>query len=325
MIMLGKTYLTRLWCIVEIFVFVHMGGKPSNIVILPVAEDGEQDRDELAALSDTTLLQGFDARTCDCFVQEEREKILTIIATAFGGFDAFNAEVRSLLQRARAAPPCIRARRARQTARDPPARAHHVSLCPPSVVHAARGAPSAPRRRPEAADRRAAGGAGTLPPLAAAARQRAERRLDRRDARLERAEPRDALLHPRERRAHDGEHAFSAARDLDRDRHRRPPGAAAGGGFASSAGARGGAPGERGGESRTRPGPRARVREWRAERARDGWTRGAVAAARARAPRRARGRRRAGRRPCARAGAGAARARARRRDRISAGRTCRPP
>ena len=101
-IMLGKTYLTRLWCIVEIFVFVHMGGKPSNIVILPVAEDGEQDRDELAALSDTTLLQGFDARTCDCFVQEEREKILTIIATAFGGFDAFNAEVRSLLQRARA-------------------------------------------------------------------------------------------------------------------------------------------------------------------------------------------------------------------------------
>ena len=98
-ILFGKSYLTRLWCIVEIFTFVHMGGKPSDIIILP-AIDGEQD--ELASLLDTSLSREFDARNCDCHVPEEKEKILTIIETAFGGYDAFNAEVRSLLQRAQA-------------------------------------------------------------------------------------------------------------------------------------------------------------------------------------------------------------------------------
>ena len=63
-------------------------------------DDDDSERvDTVANLLNTSKLQEFDARKCECFVPEEREKILTIIATAFGGCDAFNAEVRYLLQR----------------------------------------------------------------------------------------------------------------------------------------------------------------------------------------------------------------------------------
>ena len=59
-ILLGKTYLTRLWCIVEIFAFVHMGGKPSDIVILPVIDSS--DETELATFLEASLSLEFDAR-----------------------------------------------------------------------------------------------------------------------------------------------------------------------------------------------------------------------------------------------------------------------
>ena len=98
-ILLGKTYLTRLWCIVEIFAFVHMGGKPSDIVILPVIDSS--DETELATFLEASLSLEFDARDCDCHVAQEKDKILTIIETAFGGYDAFNAEVKALLKRTR--------------------------------------------------------------------------------------------------------------------------------------------------------------------------------------------------------------------------------
>ena len=80
----------------EIFVFVHIGGKVSDISILPVM-GGEAE--EAVSLLDTSLLQDFDARECNCFVVEEKEKILPSIKTAFGGFETINEEAQSLLQR----------------------------------------------------------------------------------------------------------------------------------------------------------------------------------------------------------------------------------
>ena len=76
-----------------------MGGKPSDIVILPVIDSS--DETELATFLEASLSLEFDARDCDCHVAQEKDKILTIIETAFGGYDAFNAEVKALLKRTR--------------------------------------------------------------------------------------------------------------------------------------------------------------------------------------------------------------------------------
>ena len=46
------------------------------------------------------VFNDFDARDCQCFDAKDKDKLLTIIKTAFGSFDAFNATVRDLLVRA---------------------------------------------------------------------------------------------------------------------------------------------------------------------------------------------------------------------------------
>merc|ERR1712186_157293 len=41
----GRTYLSRLWCIVEVFTFVHMGGNPSQISCRQLLTPGREEED----------------------------------------------------------------------------------------------------------------------------------------------------------------------------------------------------------------------------------------------------------------------------------------
>jgi len=90
----GPTYLSRLWCIMELFTFVHSGGKTSDITVIPVLRRGHE-LDDRAAMRQSFL--DFDVMNCECFNISDKEKMLDIIQFAFGDLGKFNDSVRSIL------------------------------------------------------------------------------------------------------------------------------------------------------------------------------------------------------------------------------------
>jgi len=97
LVLLGPTYLQRLWCVVELFTFVHMGGRPDQVTIIYVASGiGVQRVNSLESIR--SALDSFDANECRCFSASDKAKMLTIILTAFGDMSRFNAAVTGFLK-----------------------------------------------------------------------------------------------------------------------------------------------------------------------------------------------------------------------------------
>mmetsp|Transcript_87147 Transcript_87147/g.211426 ORF Transcript_87147/g.211426 Transcript_87147/m.211426 type:complete len:561 (+) Transcript_87147:43-1725(+) len=96
-VLCGTTYLSRLWCVIELFTFVKMGGRPEQIDFVPLPRGGHANEDIEAAQQE---VQGFDARLCECFDSKDKENMMVIIHTAFGSLEAFNVAVRAILDRA---------------------------------------------------------------------------------------------------------------------------------------------------------------------------------------------------------------------------------
>lgn len=94
----GPTYLSRLWCVVELFVFVHMGSDASSLTVLPLLRVGQEDEDA-ALLRDS--ISNFDAQQCDCVVRADKDAMLHIVHTAFGDLSSFNVAVRAILAETR--------------------------------------------------------------------------------------------------------------------------------------------------------------------------------------------------------------------------------
>ena len=87
LVLAGPTYATRLWCVVELFVYLRMGGRKEAVLVQLLEEDGA----ELPL-----LLSRFDAAKARCFLDEDRHKLLAVIEAAFGTFAPFNAIVRGI-------------------------------------------------------------------------------------------------------------------------------------------------------------------------------------------------------------------------------------
>jgi hypothetical protein len=96
LILCGPTYLSRLWCIIEIFTYIMMGGKPSDIEVELVLRDDNQvaEEEQVAIIS---AFQRFDASGCRCFDPADKARILSIIETAFGTLAEFNGAVANVL------------------------------------------------------------------------------------------------------------------------------------------------------------------------------------------------------------------------------------
>lgn len=94
----GPTYLTRLWCVIELFTFVHMGGRLDRVQFIPVLRPGHEDED-LQAIQKS--FKTFDVRKCDCFLLDDKERMLNIINSIYGDVDDFNKAVRPIFRRAR--------------------------------------------------------------------------------------------------------------------------------------------------------------------------------------------------------------------------------
>jgi len=106
----GKTYLHRLWCVIEIFVFLEMGGSVSNIELVllggfePAEEEDESGHNSAseANFDEVELLLNiaqFDAREARCALQADSDLLLSTIEQGFGGFNAFNDALRAVFGR----------------------------------------------------------------------------------------------------------------------------------------------------------------------------------------------------------------------------------
>ena len=82
----GATYESRLWCVIELFVFLQMGGEREFIRVKALGDAGP-----------ASGLAAFDAAKAQCFLDKDRQKLLGVIEAGFGDLVPFNALVRNIL------------------------------------------------------------------------------------------------------------------------------------------------------------------------------------------------------------------------------------
>ena len=79
----GPTWSSRLWCCVELFVFVQMGKKSEDITVWQLEASG------------APLVCA--ARHAKCSSERDRQALLGAIEASFGELAAFDAEVNAIL------------------------------------------------------------------------------------------------------------------------------------------------------------------------------------------------------------------------------------
>jgi len=93
----GASYLSRLWCIMEIFTFVQMCRRTDDIEFHILVHEDREWQDSAAVKE---AFERFDARECECFLAEDKEQMLQIILGAFGDMSSFNRQVSAMFREA---------------------------------------------------------------------------------------------------------------------------------------------------------------------------------------------------------------------------------
>jgi len=97
-ILCGTTYMERLWCVMELFVFAHMKGELDRIKMFQLYRS-ESEQEDSAHISNA--IATFDVRQCVCFKSEDKERMFAVIGAAFGNIDRFNEVIHELMGKAR--------------------------------------------------------------------------------------------------------------------------------------------------------------------------------------------------------------------------------
>lgn len=84
LVLAGSTYVSRLWCVMELFIFLRMGGARSLIDVKLLRADAFAN------------MERFDAGKATCFLPVDRQKLLAVIEAGFGTFTPFNTIVRDI-------------------------------------------------------------------------------------------------------------------------------------------------------------------------------------------------------------------------------------
>ena len=96
LMLVGPTYITRMWCVMEVFIFMRMkdGGTTgaaqdaSQLLVVKLLDDN----------TDLKLsLSRFDAAKAQCYYDRDRQKLLAVIEASFGTAAPFNQLVREVL------------------------------------------------------------------------------------------------------------------------------------------------------------------------------------------------------------------------------------
>ena len=100
LILAGPTYATRLWCVMEIFVFVRMGGKHTDMVVKLLDSDSNSGSSG-GSLAEN--LRKFDARKAKCYQAVDQHTLWAVIESAFGDLIPFNKIVREIFAESQSA------------------------------------------------------------------------------------------------------------------------------------------------------------------------------------------------------------------------------
>jgi hypothetical protein len=98
LVIAGPTYVRRLWCMIELFVFLSINGTtkgykgvPLEVLILGQTE-GED-----SAVRDT--FQNFDALACECFDPQDKQRLMGVVEAGSGTLDRFNMQIRGMMDK----------------------------------------------------------------------------------------------------------------------------------------------------------------------------------------------------------------------------------
>eukprot|EP00931_Biecheleriopsis_adriatica_P020491 TRINITY_DN13679_c0_g2_i4.p1 TRINITY_DN13679_c0_g2~~TRINITY_DN13679_c0_g2_i4.p1 ORF type:complete len:632 (+),score=57.97 TRINITY_DN13679_c0_g2_i4:82-1977(+) len=91
LVLSGYTYTTRLWCILELFVYVTMQSGIDDQTEPTIVVLGEDEAQRKAVKQEW---RSFEARSCNCFKPSDKERIMAVIEASDGGIDRFNQYVR---------------------------------------------------------------------------------------------------------------------------------------------------------------------------------------------------------------------------------------
>ena len=80
--------LERLWCLLEIFVYLEMGGRVDDVTLVLAPPDDAYFEERFAR---------FDVSHAKCFDPVERDRLLATIEAGFGGLDQFNASLKGVV------------------------------------------------------------------------------------------------------------------------------------------------------------------------------------------------------------------------------------
>jgi hypothetical protein len=84
LVLAGASYPTRLWCTIEIFTYLRVGGGRDSIRMYELSTDVR------------SALARFRTSRARCSVAKDRQHLLAVIEAGFGDFEPFDRLVRSL-------------------------------------------------------------------------------------------------------------------------------------------------------------------------------------------------------------------------------------
>ena len=88
----GPTYLHRLWCVEELFVYLEMGGTPDNMETYSIG--GDEERRQFIK-----SLDSFHANRAKCFLKSDEVRLKAAIEAGAGDMDVFNTRVSTAILR----------------------------------------------------------------------------------------------------------------------------------------------------------------------------------------------------------------------------------
>ena len=81
LVVCGPTYLTRLWCLLELYTYVFMGGAMDRVTVVPLCQTWDETRAQFSR---------FDVQHAMCHLADERDRLLGVIEAGFGDTATFS-------------------------------------------------------------------------------------------------------------------------------------------------------------------------------------------------------------------------------------------
>ena len=91
----GPTYIERMWCVMEIFIFMTAVKDTSRIECIPLLASQEP-QSQTPTEGVLAMFRTFSHANCKCYSDGMRDQLLTIIEAGCGTLDDFDAYVRAL-------------------------------------------------------------------------------------------------------------------------------------------------------------------------------------------------------------------------------------